>query len=87
MLQLAQLLVAPQGSWRWQRRLRWVFYKPVLYKGRLVWGKPREGRHVSGGNLRSPYCLSGETSRYRKPLTPAELWCSASNHIHCAYDW
>lgn len=79
MLKLTQTLVAPQGSWRWQQRLRNVTYTPVIRKrdGRLVWGNPREGRHFSGGNLRSEVRNYGEVSRYRDALTPVELWCSA----------
>ena len=77
-LKLRQLLVAPQGSWKWQKRLRWVEYTPVFRKdGRLMWGHPEEGIHVSGGNLRSKLCSTGEKSRYRKMLTPCELWASA----------
>ena len=72
-------LVAPQGSWKWQKRLRLVEYRPVVasrrskYEG-FVWGDPRElNDRVSGGNLRSSSMFSGEASPYRRGV-PESAW-------------
>lgn len=78
-LRLRQTLVAAQGSWRWQQRLRLVEYRPVITKDRrLIWGDPEQlDGKISGGNLRSKNVYKGARSRYRKPLTPCEIWASA----------
>ncbi len=68
-------LVAAQGSWRWQQRLRMVRYAPTrLSSGRIVWGTPITVNHgISGGNLRSPLKWDGEPSPLWLPLSPGEL--------------
>ncbi len=65
-------LVAAQGAWRWQQRLRRVEYVPTrLRDGRIVWGLPvTTDSKISGGNLRSRTRNVGERS---------PLWTSLSD--------
>ena len=68
------VLVAAQGAWRWQQRLRRVEYVPTrLRDGRIVWGRPVtvDGK-ISGGNLRDENHSRGERSPLWSMLSPRE---------------
>ncbi len=67
------ILVAAQGAWHWQKRLRRVEYVPTrLRDGRIVWGLPvTVDNKISGGNLRSKH-RTGERSPLWSPLSDHE---------------